>query len=278
MGEKHLDERLPAQDTDALSRALSGIIPGIALLAALSVAVYPFRDNLHSGTIALVLLVPVLVSTVGGVWAALGVAAVGAGAFNFFFTVPYHSFRIESSDSVAAFVIYIVVAVIVAVSASRRRDAVLLAGRRAHDARFLLASGEEIAHSSDPLVSILDGLHGLRTVTRLKGIHLVAIDTGLGEIDEGYGDDEAARQAAQRVSQEARYGEAATLAAIRRQRRVGHPDRVSRRRGGCARDRLGRAAVGRRRLPADRVVRPGAVAHAPTDSGVAGYASGLTSR
>ena len=143
----------------------------------------------------------------GGVWAALGVAAVGAGTFNFFFTVPYHSFRIESSDSVAAFVIYIVVAVIVAVAASRRRDAVLLAGRRAHDARFLLASGEEIARSSDPLVSILDGLHGLRTVTRLKGIHLVAVDTGLGEIDEGYGDDQAARQAAQRVSQAARNGE-----------------------------------------------------------------------
>lgn len=173
-------------------------------------AVYPFRDTLHSGTIALVLLVPVLVSTVGGVWAALGVAAVGAGAFNFFFTVPYHSFRIESSDSIAAFVIYIVVAAIVAISASRRRDAVLLAGRRAHDARFLLASGEEIAHSSDPLVSILDGLHGLRTVTRLKGIHLVAIDTGLGEIDEGYGDDETARRVAQRVSHEARYGDAAT--------------------------------------------------------------------
>lgn len=207
MTEKALDERLPAQDTDALSRALSGIIPGIALLAALSVAVYPFRDDLQSGTIALVLLVPVLVSTVGGVWAALGVAAVGAGAFNFFFTVPYHSFRIESSDSVAAFVIYVVVAVIVAVSASRRRDAVLLAGRRAYDARFLLASGAEIAHSSDPLVSILDGLHGLRTVTRLKGIHLVAVDTGLGEIDEGYGDDDAARQAAQRVSEAARYGE-----------------------------------------------------------------------
>ena len=207
MTEKVLDERLPAQDTDALSRALSGIIPGIALLAALSVAVYPFRDDLHSGTIALVLLVPVLVSAVGGVWAALGVAAVGAGTFNFFFTVPYHSFRIESSDSVAAFVIYIVVAVIVAVSASRRRDAVQLAGRRAHDARFLLASGDEIAHGSDPLVSILDGLHGLRTVTRLKGIHLMAVDTGLGEIDEGYGDDEAARQAAQRISEEARHGE-----------------------------------------------------------------------
>ena len=156
------------------------------------------------------LLVPVLVSAVGGVWAALGVAAVGAGTFNFFFTVPYHSFRIESSDSVAAFLIYIVVAVIVAVSASRRRDAVLLAGRRAYDARFLLASGEEIAHSSDPLVSVLDGLHGLRTVTRLKGIHLVAIDTGLGEIDEGYGDDDAARQAARRVSQEAQNGETAT--------------------------------------------------------------------
>ena len=259
MGEKPLDERLPAQETDALSRALSGIIPGIALLAALSVAVYPFRDDLHSGTIALVLLVPVLVSAVGGVWAALGVAAVGAGTFNFFFTVPYHSFRIESSDSVAAFVIYIVVAVIVAVAASRRRDAVLLAGRRAHDARFLLASGEEIARSPDPLVSILDGLHGLRTVTRLKGIHLVAVSTpawarstkATGTIRPPGRPPSGSRRRLETV----RSWRPGLPAAGRRPCRSGRPTTWWVR---WASTRP--AAAGRRRLPADRVVRPGAVA------------------
>ena len=211
-------------------------------------------------------------------WAALGVAAVGAGTFNFFFTVPYHSFRIESSGTVTAFVIYIVVAAIVAVSASRRRDAVLLAGRRAHDARFLLTTGEEIARSSDPLVSILAGLHGLRTVTRLKGIHLVGIDTGLGEIDEGYGDDEAARQAARRVSRDARDGEVVALRLTGTVGATAVPIASADDVVGALGIDSGERPLGDDELAADRVVRAGAIAHAAPHTGLAGYASGLTSR
>jgi K+-sensing histidine kinase KdpD len=105
--------------TDPLSRALSGVIPPMALLALLVVAMYPFRDDLGSGTVALILLLPPLVATVGGLWVALAMAAVCAGALNFFFIHPYYSFRIESGESVAAFFIYLLVAAIVAIFASR---------------------------------------------------------------------------------------------------------------------------------------------------------------
>ena len=108
----HLGEPTP-RSTDPLSRALSGVIPPLALLALLVVAMYPFRDDLGSGTIALILLLPPLVATVGGLWVALAMAAVCAGALNFFFIHPYYSFRIESGESVAAFCMYLLVAAIV---------------------------------------------------------------------------------------------------------------------------------------------------------------------
>ena len=93
------NDHLTAPEIDVLSRTVSGIILGIGALAAFSVVVSPFRDDLNTGTIALILLVPVLISTVGGIAAALVVAALGAATFNFFFTQPYHSFRIDSGES-----------------------------------------------------------------------------------------------------------------------------------------------------------------------------------
>jgi two-component system sensor histidine kinase KdpD len=192
-------ESLPLQETDALSRALSGAISAIALLAALSLALFPFRDQLNTGTIALVLLVPVLVSTVGGVWVALATAAVGAATFNYFFTTPYYSFRIESGESVAALCAYVVVAAIVAIAASLRRQAVQLAGRRGQDEQFLIATMTDMASRADPEESILTGLNGLRTVASLRGIRLLAENTWLGAVDEGFGDDPAARDAAERL-------------------------------------------------------------------------------
>ncbi len=240
------NESLPLPETDALSRALSGAIPAIALLAALSLALFPFRDQLNTGTIALVLLVPVLVSTIGGVWVALATAAVGAATFNYFFTTPYYSFRIESGESVAAFFVYVVVAAIVAIAASLRREAVQLAGRRGQDEQFLLATMADMASRADPEESILTGLNGVRTVTGLRGIRLLAENTWLGTVDEGYGDDPAARDAAQRLLDSNRRGELAAAPAARPAGPVAVPV-------GAADDRLGALGVdpGDRMLSAD---------------------------
>jgi K+-sensing histidine kinase KdpD len=193
--EHRVNERFPPPDSDPFSRALSGLIPGISLLAALTVALSPFRDQLNSGTIAIILLVPVLVATLGGVRIALLVGLVGAGTFNFFFTTPYYSFRVDSGESIAALVAYFAVASIVAVSFAMRRDAVYLAGRRGRDAEFLLATSADIIRSGDPELSILDGLSGIRSAARLRGVHLVARNTWLGDIDEGFGEDARAEAA-----------------------------------------------------------------------------------
>ncbi len=194
-----VNERLPLAEADPLSRALSGVACGIALLAALTAVLLAFRDQLNPGTVALVLLIPVLVSTIGGVRVALATAVVGAATFNYLFTTPYYSFRIESGESVAAFIAYLAVAAIVAITASLRRQAVQLAGRRGHDEQFLLATMTDMVARSDPVESILTGLNGLRTVAHLRAIRLLAENTWLGTVDEGFGDDHAARSVAERL-------------------------------------------------------------------------------
>jgi two-component system, OmpR family, sensor histidine kinase KdpD len=174
--------------TDPLSRALSGVIPPIALLALLVVAMYPFRDDLGSGTVALILLLPPLVATVGGLWVALAMAAVCAGALNFFFIHPYYSFRIESGESVAAFFIYLLVAAIVAVFASRIRAAERTAARKAAESAFLHRATVDLL-TADPIIPMMRTVLGeLQAALGLAAVRLQAASPATGPIDERAGE------------------------------------------------------------------------------------------
>ena len=82
------------------------------------VALLPFRKDENVGAIALIMLIPPLAATGAGPVAAGGAAIVSGLAFNFFFTHPYQSPAIESTASIAAFVVYLVIAIVGAVSSS----------------------------------------------------------------------------------------------------------------------------------------------------------------
>ena len=91
--------RLPELDDEAAWRgALAGAASLFALLVAIAVLV-PLRDRLDTGSLALVLLLPPLIATSGGRTLSLVLALISALTFNFLFTQPYYSFRIESSAS-----------------------------------------------------------------------------------------------------------------------------------------------------------------------------------
>ena len=173
--------------TDELSRALSGVIPPLALLALLVVVLYPFRDDLSSGTIALLLLLPPLVATIGGLWVALAMAGVCALTFNFFFTHPYYSFRIESGESVAAFFIYLLVAAIVAVFSSRLRAAERTASRRAAESEFLHRATIDLLTADHVIPAVRDVLGGLQAAVGLAAVRLRAASPATGPIDERAG-------------------------------------------------------------------------------------------
>ncbi|MEO9176630.1 MAG: DUF4118 domain-containing protein, partial [Gaiellales bacterium] len=122
---------------EAIWRVLFGAAGAFCLITLSVVCLLPFRHRLDPGTIALVLLIPPVAAASGGIWLGVGAAVFSAGAFNFFFTHPYNSLRIESSASIAAFVVYMFMAVTLAVLASRLRAARSLANRRARNASLL---------------------------------------------------------------------------------------------------------------------------------------------
>ena len=91
--------RLPELDEEAAWRgALAGAASLFLLLVAIAVMV-PLRDDLDTGSIALVLLLPPLVAANGGRTLSLALALLSALVFNFLFTQPYYSFTIDSRQA-----------------------------------------------------------------------------------------------------------------------------------------------------------------------------------
>ncbi len=94
----------------------------IAVLAPIlaAAALIPIRDDVDNTNVALLLVVVVVaVASVGKRGAAAVAALSAAGAFNFFYTVPYYSLRIESRDDVETAVLLLLVGLAVGELASR---------------------------------------------------------------------------------------------------------------------------------------------------------------
>ena len=151
-------------------------LAAFALLLVLCVLVLiPFRKDTNVAAIALIMLLPPLAATGAGPLAA-GLAAVISGiAFNFFFTQPYHSPAIESTASIAAFVIYLVIAVGAAVIVARLRETRALADQRAADATLLQALTVELIQNAEAAVTLRSALVQLTDSLGLRGVCLVTI-------------------------------------------------------------------------------------------------------
>ena len=139
--------------TDDQRRLLS-LAAFVVLLVVCVVCLLPFREDENVGAIALVMLLPPLAATGAGPVAAGGAAIVSGLAFNFFFTRPYHSPQIESTASIAAFVVYLVIAVGGGVVVARLREAQKLVSRRAADATLLQALTVELIQNAEAGVTL----------------------------------------------------------------------------------------------------------------------------
>ena len=110
---------------------------------------------------ALVLLLPPLVAALSGRALALVMAAFGALLFNFFFLRPYYTLSIETGRGIAAFLVYAVVAMLVAVVAGRLREARAEADRRIRQ--------EQVLH--DVALDLLAGTRARRRAARAPPAH-----------------------------------------------------------------------------------------------------------
>jgi hypothetical protein len=109
-----------------------GLAVGVLGTLALSVAMIPLRDHLNNDIMALALVVPVLIGAVLGGRRAGAVSALTAAlCFDFFFTLPYLTLRIASSDDVGTALVLLIVAFISAEVGIRARQG----GRAAREAR-----------------------------------------------------------------------------------------------------------------------------------------------
>jgi K+-sensing histidine kinase KdpD len=121
------------------SRRLAGLATAIVGLPALTAALVAIRDSISLDSVLLLyLLAVVVVAAIGGMLPALAAAVSSFLLANWFLTEPYHTFDVESRDSVIALVVFVVVAatVSVIVDVSSRR---LVAATRSRLEAGLLA-------------------------------------------------------------------------------------------------------------------------------------------
>jgi two-component system, OmpR family, sensor histidine kinase KdpD len=182
---------LPEIDDEAAWRgALAGAASLFMLFVAIAVLL-PARDDLDTGTFALVLLLPPLIATNGGRILALALALVSALVFNFFFTHPYNSFRIEASSSIAAFCIYTLIAVVLANYVGGFRSASAAAKRRAERMELLQALATDLIRSDDLRPALRRTLADISKGLSLRGAALRVAVRGQ-ELDERIGNHDPA--------------------------------------------------------------------------------------
>jgi two-component system sensor histidine kinase KdpD len=179
--------------------ALVSIGAWLVLLVATVLICLPFRSDANVGAIALAMLIPPLAATGAGPVVA-GVAALTTGlVFNFFFTRPYNSPRIASTASVAAFVVYVVVALIVAVAAARVRTARALADRRAADATLMQTVTVELIRNAQLVPTLRSALAELVDALSLAGALLQA-SVGASTVEAAAGETSRASASLARLS------------------------------------------------------------------------------
>ena len=146
-------------------RRTYGYLLAVAGAVLLAVVLVPLRGGLDLASDALLFLLLVVASAiVGGLGPALVAGALGAGLLNFFFTRPFHTFRIHDASEVLAVVVFgttaLMVSWVVDLAARRasavREAAELEAGNRlrtallaavGHDLRTPLATAKAVVSS-----------------------------------------------------------------------------------------------------------------------------------
>jgi len=125
---------------------------GAGALSALLIAgaLVPLRDHLPNADMALALVVPVLLGAiVGGRAAGALTAVVSALTFDFVFTQPYLSLRIENKDDIWTFVFLLIVALVAAEVGIRGRRGGVAARESRSELERLLRVAELSARGAD---------------------------------------------------------------------------------------------------------------------------------
>jgi two-component system, OmpR family, sensor histidine kinase KdpD len=150
----------------------------------------PLRGHLDLASDAMLFLVLVVTAAiVGGLGPALLAGALGSMSLNFFFTEPFHTFRIDDATEIVAVVVFALVALMVSwvvdLAARRasaaRQAAELEAGNRLRTA-LLAAVGHDLRTPLAAAKAVVSGLRS-REVTLSDGDREELLETADGALD-----------------------------------------------------------------------------------------------
>lgn len=126
------------------------------LVNATTLILYSLRQSIGSPVIALLYLLPVVLSAaLWGRWAAVTTALYAFFGFNYFFIKPLYTFTVHQPQDLLALIVFLIVAVVISQSISQARS-----GLEAANARE-----RELTHLYDLTTSLM-GLRGIPAIQR----------------------------------------------------------------------------------------------------------------
>lgn len=132
-----------------LLNQLLGFALALFAIALTTIILFFLRDELNTSTVALLYLIPVLVSTsLRGLWTGVFSAFAAFLAYNYFFLQPYYTFIVHETQDIVALVIFLAVAVFISQLVGRARSSLAAAVARASETARLYELSLDLAGAS----------------------------------------------------------------------------------------------------------------------------------
>lgn len=154
-----------------LQSRLLGFGASAATIALMTAALFLLRDGLNTSTVALLYLIPVIVSTaLWGLWAGVFAAFAVFLTYNYFFLQPYYTFVVHETQDIVALIIFLVVAVFISQLVGRARSSLAAAFARESETTRLYELSLDLAgvSSLDEIAAVI----ARKTAETVRTAHL----------------------------------------------------------------------------------------------------------
>ncbi len=146
---------------------LRDILLAFAVIAVTTMVLFLLREHLSPSIIALLYLLPVLISTtLWGLWPGIFSAFIAFLAYNYFFLTPYYTFAVHQSQDIVALVIFLGLAVLISQLVGRAKAGQAMALARESETTRLYELSLSLAGVND-----LEDIAALIAQKTLEALH-----------------------------------------------------------------------------------------------------------
>ena len=146
---------------------LRDFLLAFTVIAVTTVLLFLLRDHLSPSIVALLYLLPVLISTtLWGFWPGIFSAFIAFLAYNYFFLTPYYTFLVHQSQDIVALVIFLGVAVLISQLVGRAKAGQAMAVARESETTRLYELSLSLAGVND-----LEGIAALIAQKTVEALH-----------------------------------------------------------------------------------------------------------